>query len=177
MKFETTRPSEGFILGPNVLKILATRTSTPAYSQQALSPKRHRDRNIHLVSVSVHHGFSHSLSLIIACARPDGIDMPPVRLFLGMLSRIAINLALILRMATTFTSRSINLGGRRKEDSSPHTFCQPQHVDCPHNTCLDCFDRIVHVMRWGTGAAKINFEEMKVCTLRWAGQMKNAIDF
>ena len=42
MKLLTTRPSFMCIRGPNVLKILATRTSTPSCNRENVSPVPHR---------------------------------------------------------------------------------------------------------------------------------------
>mmetsp|Transcript_12336 Transcript_12336/g.31881 ORF Transcript_12336/g.31881 Transcript_12336/m.31881 type:complete len:224 (-) Transcript_12336:663-1334(-) len=53
-----------------------------------------RDANVHvpLRLVSVHHGLRHPLALVVARAGPDGVHVAVVRLLLGVLLGVAVDL-------------------------------------------------------------------------------------
>ena len=89
------------------------------------------DAGIHLIlAVIVHHqGFRHPFAFVIAAPNPDGIDVPPIPLRLGVDLGIAIDLR-----------------GGRQEDAGLHPLGQPQHVERPQHVGLDGLHRVVLIV-------------------------------
>lgn len=81
-------------------------------------------------------GFCAPLTFVIAGAAADGIDISPVRLWLGLDLRVAIDLR-----------------GGGLQDLGPYSLGQPQHIDCSVHGGLGGLHRIVLVVdrRGGTG--------------------------
>ena len=79
-----------------------------------------------------------ALTLVIAAARADRIDVAPVCLGLGMDGRVAVDLA-----------------GRGLKDRHTQTFGEAQHVDRAVHAGLGRLDRIVLVMDRGGRAGEV----------------------
>ena len=48
--------------------------------------------DIVLISIGVHHGFSDAFAFIVAGAGADGVDVSPVRFWLGVNFRVSVDL-------------------------------------------------------------------------------------
>mmetsp|Transcript_14859 Transcript_14859/g.34940 ORF Transcript_14859/g.34940 Transcript_14859/m.34940 type:complete len:359 (-) Transcript_14859:274-1350(-) len=83
-----------------------------------------------LLLISVHHGLSHALPLVVARARPNGVHVTPVGLGLGVDLGVAVD-----------------LGGGGEEDAGAHALREPQHVQRPLHAGLDRLHGVVLVVR------------------------------
>lgn len=83
-----------------------------------------------LLGVGVRQRLRHPLSLVVAGARPDWVDVAPVRLRLRMDGRVAVDLT-----------------GGGDQNATGDPLCKAQHVDRSHGVRLDRLNRIEHVVR------------------------------
>mmetsp|Transcript_11584 Transcript_11584/g.32911 ORF Transcript_11584/g.32911 Transcript_11584/m.32911 type:complete len:279 (+) Transcript_11584:1155-1991(+) len=89
------------------------------------------DTNLHivLVAVAVHHGLGDSLAFVVARSRPNGIHIAPIRFWLGMDLRVAINLRC-----------------RRQKHACLDPLGETKHIDGSHRARLDGLDGIVLIV-------------------------------
>ena len=93
--------------------------------------------------VGKREGFGKPLGLVIDAARPDGVDVPPVRFLLRVLERIAVH-----------------LGGRCDHEYEARALgqCECQRVVCAEGSDFECLNRKFEVIDGTCGAGPVQHE-------------------
>mmetsp|Transcript_17664 Transcript_17664/g.31903 ORF Transcript_17664/g.31903 Transcript_17664/m.31903 type:complete len:484 (-) Transcript_17664:26-1477(-) len=99
---------------------------------------RHANVDRVLVPVAIHHGLGHALSLVVAGAGSNGVDVAPVALWLWV-----------------YLGISVDLRGGSEQHARLDPLGQAQHVNRAHGGGLDGLDWVVLVVRRRGGTGQV----------------------